>query len=704
MYRSIPLILICMSLSFASTDSLAQLRYPHPAKDNVVDEYFGTKVADPYRWLENTDSALTHEWVEAENKVTFGYLDQIPFRAKMKARMEEILNYPKFSAPQKIGKYYIFTKNDGLQNQAVTFIQEGLGGEPRVLLDPNSMSADGTVALGGTYASNDDKYLAYSVQKAGSDWQELFVLDLATGKKLSDHIEWVKFSGAAWYRNGFFYSRFDAPKQGTYTTANENMKVYYHTLGENQSQDMLMYEDPANPKYMNYMGATEDERFITLYIRIPGRKGNILKIKDTQHPELGFVTLNNDPDVDCGIVESNGEDIYLMTNRNAPKNMVVVTRIDNSTSWKPVIAESDNVLENVSMVGGKLIATYMKDASNHVFVYDLNGTKLYEIALPTVGSVSGFGGKKSDTEVFYTFSSFTYPATIYHYDLKTNTSTLFRKSQVKFNPDDYEAKQVFYPSKDGTKIPMFIVHKKGLKLDGKNPCYLYAYGGFNVSLTPGFSTARIVLLESGAVFAMPNLRGGGEYGEKWHEAGTKMHKQNVFDDFIAAADYLCANGYTSHEKLAIAGGSNGGLLVGAVMTQRPDICKVALPSVGVMDMLRYHKFTIGYGWAADYGTSDDSKEMFEYLYHYSPLHNIRAGIAYPATMVTTADHDDRVVPGHSFKFAATLQEKYSGPNPQLIRIETKAGHGGGKPLSKFIEETVDEYSFFLYNVGASPQY
>lgn len=704
MYRSIPLILICMSLSFASSDSLAQLRYPHPTKDNVVDEYFGTEVADPYRWLENTDSSLTHEWVEAENKVTFGYLDQIPFRAKMKARMEEILNYPKFSAPQKIGKYYIFTKNDGLQNQAVTFIQEGLGGEPRVLLDPNTMSTDGTVALGGTYASNDDKYLAYSVQKAGSDWQELYVLDLATGKKLSDHIEWVKFSGASWYRNGFFYSRFDTPKQGTYTTANENMKVYYHTLGENQSQDMLMYEDPANPKYMNYMGATEDERFITLYIRIPGRKGNILKIKDTQHPELGFVTLNNDPDVNCGVVESNGEDIYLMTNRNAPKNTVVVTRIDNSTTWKPVIAESDDVLENVSMVGGKLIATYMKDASNHAFVFDLSGKKLYEIALPTVGSVGGFGGKKTDTEVFYTFSSFTYPATIYRYEIASNTSTLFRKSQVKFNPDDYEAKQVFYPSKDGTKIPMFIVHKKGLKLDGKNPCYLYAYGGFNVSLTPGFSTARIVLLESGAVFAMPNLRGGGEYGEKWHEAGTKLHKQNVFDDFIAAADYLCANGYTSHDKLAIAGGSNGGLLVGAVMTQRPDICKVALPSVGVMDMLRYHKFTIGYGWAADYGTSDDSKEMFEYLYHYSPLHNIRAGVAYPATMVTTADHDDRVVPGHSFKFAATLQEKYSGPNPQLIRIETKAGHGGGKPLSKFIEETVDEYSFFLYNVGASPQY
>ncbi|HYM19717.1 MAG TPA: prolyl oligopeptidase family serine peptidase [Candidatus Kapabacteria bacterium] len=703
MSRFILLLVVTMSVLTASTTE-AQLNYPKPAKDDVVDDYFGTQVADPYRWLENTDSSLTHEWVEAENKVTFGYLDKIPFRSKIKARMEEILNYPKYTSPMKVGKYYIFEKNDGLQNQYVVYIQEGLSGEPRVLLDPNTFSSDGTVALGGIFPSNDDKYIAYSIQKAGSDWQEIFVLDLATGKKLNDHIQWVKFSGANWWKNGFFYSRFEEPKQGTFTSANENMKVYYHKLGDNQSKDSLFYEDPSHPKRGLYCGSTEDERFISISINEPGRKGNMVLIKDTEHPETGFVSVNSNLDVECGIIESDGNTIYLQTNKNAPKNTVMTTMISDPSDWKTLISESNDVLEATSFVGGKLIATYMKDASNHVYVFDLNGKKLYEVGLPTIGSASGFGGKKKETEVFYTFSSFTYPGTIYRYDILKNTSTVFRKSQVKFKPEDYEATQVFYPSKDGTKIPMFLIYKKGLKRDGKNPCYLYGYGGFNISLTPGFSTLRIPLLENGVVIAIANLRGGGEYGEAWHEAGTKLRKQNVFDDFIAAANYLCNEKYTSHEKLAIAGGSNGGLLVGAVMTERPDICKVALPAVGVMDMLRYHKFTIGAHWAFDYGTSDDSKEMFEYLYHYSPLHNIHEGVNYPATFITTADHDDRVVPGHSFKFAATLQEKYKGQNPMLIRIETKAGHGGGKPLSKAIEEAADEYSFMFYNLGVMPKY
>ncbi len=522
----------------------AQLQYPATKKGTVTDDYFGTIVPDPYRWLENTDTAETKEWVEAENKVTFDYLSKIPFRQKIKSRLEEIMNYPKFTAPQKIGKYYMFQKNDGLQNQSVVYIQEGLNGEPRILLDPNTMSKDGTVALGGDFPSNDDKYLAYSVQKAGSDWQELYVLDLATGKQMSDHIEWVKFSGAAWWKNGFFYSRFDAPTSAAYTTANEFMKVYYHKLGDDQSKDELIYEDKTQPKRQFYCGPTEDERFLTMYVQEPGRKGNMLLVKDLKSPSPTYITVNADLDVEAGIVESDGDELYIRTNLNAPKNKVVKTTLANPSKWVEIIPESKDVLESVSMVDGKLIATYMKDASNHAYVYDLTGKQLHEIKLPTIGSVGGFGGKKKDKEVFYTFSSFTYPATIYHYDIEKNTSTQFRKSLVKFDPEEYDSKQIFYTSKDGTKIPMFIVHKKGLKLDGKNPCYLYAYGGFNVSLTPGFSTARIILLENGAVFAMPNLRGGGEYGEEWHEAGTKLKKQNVFDDYIAAAEYLFNNNYT----------------------------------------------------------------------------------------------------------------------------------------------------------------
>ena len=682
----------------------AQLQYPKAAKDTVVDDYFGTKVADPYRWLENTDSDKTVAWVKAENKVTFDYLDKIPFRARLKQRLEELLNYPKYSAPQKVGEHYIFEKNDGLQNQYVVYIQEGLNGTPRVLLDPNKLSTDGTVASGGIFPSNDDKYLAYALQKAGSDWQDLYVLDLATGKKLSDHIQWAKFSGAAWWKNGFFYSRYDAPKEGTFTSENEHMKVYYHKLGTEQASDKLIYQDAEHPKRLLFCAATEDDRYVYLIAQEPGRKGNQLMIQLGEHLDKGFVTINDDLDVECGLIESEKDELYLRTNKNAPKNCVVRTTLTAPTTWTTLIPESSDVLENVSIVGQKMIAVYMKDASHHVFVHELGGKLLHEVHLPTLGSIGGFNGKKHDKEVFYTFSSFTYPATIYRYDIETNQSTLFRKSEVKFEPADYEAKQLFYKSKDGTRIPMFIVHKKGLKLDGNNPCYLYGYGGFNVSLTPYFSTLQIALLEQGVVYAMVNLRGGGEYGEAWHDAGTKLKKQNVFDDFIAAAEYLSTEGYTSKNKLAIAGGSNGGLLVGAVMTERPDICRVAMPAVGVMDMLRYQKFTIGYSWARDYGTSSDSKEMFDYLYGYSPLHNIREGMHYPATLITTADHDDRVVPGHSFKFAATLQEKYSGGEPMLIRIETQAGHGAGKPMSKVIDETADAFAFMFYNVGVTPKY
>ncbi len=689
--------------------SAAQMQYPKPEKGTVADDYFGTKVPDPYRWMEDVDSSKTKEWVEQENKLTFAYLDKIPFRNKIKKRIEEIWNYPKYSAPQKVGNYYLFHKNDGLQPQSVLYIQEGINGTPKVLIDPNTLSTDGTVALNGIAASNDNKLLCYWTSKSGSDWQDIYVLDIATGKKLDDHVQWNKFSGGSWYKDGFFYSRYEEPKgKNELTAANEFQKIYYHKIGTPQSEDILKYEDKKNPKRLQFMGVTEDERYLQLFINEAGEKGNLLSIMDTKNPDRGWIPIQATFGFETGIVESEGDKLFIQTNVGAPRNKIVVTDIADPSqkNWHDLIPQNKHVLESASLSGGKLICTYMQDASHHVYLFDLEGRKLNEIKLPAIGSVSGFSGKKSDKEVFYTFNSFTYPYTIYRYDMESNTSNLFRKTEVKFDPNDYESKQIFYTSKDGTRVPMFIVHKKGLKMDGNNPCYLYAYGGFNVSLTPSFSTLRLILLENGAVFAMPNLRGGGEYGEEWHDAGTKLHKQNVFDDFIAAADYLCTQKYTSHEKLALAGGSNGGLLVGAVMTERPDICKVALPAVGVMDMLRYHKFTIGAHWASDYGTSEDNKEMFEYLNRYSPLENVRSGVQYPATLVTTADHDDRVVPAHSFKFTATLQE-IGGPsstNPLLIRIETKAGHGSGKPTAKIIDEAADEYAFMFYNMGVTPKY
>lgn len=702
LFSIISLIVMAASLS------PMKWNYPPSPKNDVVDQYFDTKVADPYRWLEEENSPKTKEWIEIQSKFAAEYLETIPFRAQIKKRLEELWNYPKYSAPQKVGNYYLFSKNDGLQPQFVVYIQEGLTGSPRVFLDPNTFSAEGTVSLGGIYPSNDGQYLAYAVQKSGSDWREFHVMELATGKKLDDQIKWAKFSGAAWWKNGFFYSRFAQPEQDTFTSKNEFMKVYYHKIGAPQSADELIWEDLSNGRRRHYVDATEDQRYLILYISEGGKKGNLVYIKDTKHPKRGFIPVHTEFGHEVTVFQSEGDNLYLMTNRDAPKNRVVQLNIANPSSknWKTLIGETANVLEHVSLVDGKLIATYLKDAKHCVYVYDLAGTLLHEITLPCSGAVSGFDGRKSEKELFYTFTSFTYPSSIYRYEINTNRSTLFRKSEVKFNPEEYLSTQVFFSSKDGTKVPMFLVHRKDLKLDSTNPTWLYGYGGFSISLTPVFSALRIAMLEQGVVFAMPNLRGGGEYGEEWHEAGTKMQKQNVFDDFIAAAEYLFKQKYTSPNRLALSGASNGGLLVGAVINQRPDLCKVAFPAVGVMDMLRYHKFTIGFGWSRDYGTSEDSREMFQYLYRYSPLHSIKEGVNYPAVMITTADHDDRVVPAHSFKYAAALQSVAGSftKHPLIIRIEREAGHGAGKPTQKMIEEVADQYSFMFYNMGIEPKY
>ena len=676
--------------------------YPQSEKGTVVDRYFETEVADPYRWLEDEHSEKTKKWVEEQSKFTEDYLKGIPFRERIKSRLEELWNYPKYGAPFKVGKFYFFYKNEGLQPQPVLYIQEGLKGEARVFLDPNTLSPDGTVAIGGLYPSRGGRYLAYAVQKAGSDWSEFFVLEVPSGKRLADHIEWVKFSGAAWWKEGFFYTRFDPPSQGEGASAgHEFAKIYYHRLGTPQSEDSLIWQ--GGRKQLCFAGVTEDERTLALYIQEMGKKGNLLSIKDLANLDNPFVPIQEEFGTEIGVIESEGEDLYLLTNAGAKKNRVVAANLEDPSSktWRTLILEKEDLLESVSLVDGKLIATYLRDVKNEITVYDLSGKVVQQIELPCAGSVSGFSGRKNDQELFYVFTSFTYPPAIYRYETKTGRSSLFRKSEVKFLLEDYVSRQIFYSSKDGAKIPMFLVYKKGIKLDGTNPTVLYGYGGFNVSLNPVFSISRIAMLERGVVFAIPNLRGGGEYGEAWHEAGTKMNKQNVFDDFIAAAEVLFKEKITSPARLALSGGSNGGLLVGAVVNQRPDLCKVAFPAVGVMDMLRYQKFTIGAAWARDYGTSEESKEMFEYLYRYSPLHSIKKDVNYPAVLITTADHDDRVVPAHSFKYAAALQDRAgaSTKNPLMIRIERNAGHGAGKPTQKVIEEVSDVYSFMLYNMG-----
>lgn len=699
------LILGSMAI-LCSCNSKSALTYPKAMKMDTADDYFGTQVADPYRWLENDTSQATAAWVEAENKVTFDYLSKIPFRNALKERLTKLANYEKVGVPfKKNGKYY-FYKNDGLQNQSILYVQDSLDGEARVVLDPNKLSDDGTVALTGISFSKDGKYMAYLIARNGSDWKEIFVKDLTSGEVTDDHIQWAKSTGASWQGDGFYYSAYDAPAEGKeYSNANENHKIYYHKIGEPQSRDQLIYQNPQYPKRFYTASVSEDERLLFIYESGAGL-GAALYMKDLSKPNSSIMQMASNLDYDYNPIAVIGDKIYFLTNHGAPKYRVMTADIKSPKieNWKELIPEQKFVLDGAEVIGGKLFLTYNKDASNHAYIYSLEGKEEKEIKLPTLGTVN-FSGDKDDKEVFYGFTSFTFPSSIFKYDMDKNESTLYRAPKVDFNPEDFVTEQVFYPSKDGTKIPMFLTYKKGLKKDGTNPVFLYGYGGFNINLNPGFTTNRLPFLENGGIYAQANLRGGGEYGEDWHLAGTKMNKQNVFDDFISAAEYLIKENYTNKSKVAIVGGSNGGLLVGACVNQRPDLFAVAIPQVGVMDMLRYHKFTIGWNWASDYGTSEDSKEMFEYLHAYSPLHTIKNdGTPYPAIMVTTADHDDRVVPAHSFKYAATLQAANTGDKPKLIRIDSKAGHGAGKPISKVLDEQTDIYSFIMYNMGMTPKF
>ena len=713
-------------MTLATTAATAQrLSYPKAEKGPTVDNYFGTEVTDPYRWLENDTSRQTAAWVEAENRITSDYLKKIPFRGKLLKRLTELSNYEKLSAPRKRhGKWYFF-KNNGLQNQSVLYVMDQLGGETRIFLDPNTLSSDGTVALNGIYFSNNGRWAAYSISRSGSDWREFYVIDLKTGQLTQDHIEWAKFSGAAWQGDGFYYSAYDAPTKGKeFSNVNEGHKIYYHKIGTPQSEDVLFYQNAAYPKRFYTCAVNDEETMMFLYEDGAGA-GNMLFVRDLRQPGSQFIQMTADMEYRYSPIYTEGDKIYLLTNLDAPKNRIMVADIHRPgvNDWQPLIPEQQNVLSDATVINRQFILTYSQDASDHAYLYGVDGRQVREIQLPSVGSV-GFTGDEKEPECFYTFTSFTIPGTIYRYDMQTGQSTLYAQPKVAFNPQDYTTEQVFFQSKDGTRIPMFLTYKKGKNsqlphelrslrpsgqrtLNSPRPVYLYGYGGFNISLVPSFSANRIPWLEQGGIYAQVTLRGGGEYGEEWHQAGTKMQKQNVFDDFIGAAEWLIREGYTDKGHIAIVGGSNGGLLVGACMTQRPDLFRVAIPQVGVMDMLRYHKFTIGWNWAPDYGTSEDSKEMFEYLKGYSPLHNLKKGTTYPATLVTTADHDDRVVPAHSFKFAARLQECQSATQqqnqkplpPTLIRIDTKAGHGGGKPLAKILEEQADIYSFILYNMG-----
>ncbi|MEE9431441.1 MAG: prolyl oligopeptidase family serine peptidase [Melioribacteraceae bacterium] len=697
MYKKIILLFIAVLLTQCAKQE--KITYPETKMGTVVDNYFGTEVTDPYRWLEDDKSDETAEWVKAQNTITNNYLSNIPFREKIKNRLTELWNYEKYSAPHKVGEYYFFKKNDGLQEQSVLYIQKGISGEPTVFIDPNTFSEEGTISLADYSFSNDNKYLSYSISKGGSDWREVFVMEVDTKTKLSDHLEWVKFSGMAWYKDGFYYSRYAAPKEDEAMKAkNEFQKVYYHKLGTLQSEDVIIFEDKKNPQIGFGASVTDDERFLIISGWEGSSNKNILYVKNLL-TNSKIKTIIPAFEFQYNVIDNIGNKLLTVTNEDAPnKKLILIDPTKPKSRWIEIIPESENVIKSSSLVSNKIINTYLKDANSNVKIFDIKGKHLYDAELPGVGTVSDFGGKKEDAELFYSYSSFTVPSTIYKYDVTKNVSKLFRKSSVKFSVDDFETKQVFYKSKDGTKIPMFITYKKGLKLNGDNPTLLYAYGGFNIAMLPRFRLTIIPLLENGGVYAMVCLRGGSEYGEKWHEAGMLEKKQNVFDDFIAAQEYLIEKKYTSPQKLALQGGSNGGLLMGAVINQRPDLCKVAFPMVGVMDMLRFHKFTIGWAWVPEFGSSEDSTQ-FQYLYDYSPIHNIKEGIKYPATMTTTADHDDRVFPAHSFKYVATLQEKYNGENPQLIRIATKAGHGAGTSTTKTIELYSDMWSFMFYNLG-----
>ena len=685
------------------------LKYPAAPKDGTVDTYFGHKVADPYRPLENDTAAATLDWVKAENAVTRAYLDAVPFRGAIKERLTQLNNYAKIGLPSKMadGKYYQFI-NDGLRNQSVLYrVDNAMGDNPVVFLDPNTLSDDGTVALTGVSMSPDGKYLAYTISRSGSDWTEIYVMDVATGKLLDDHILWAKFTGTAWDGDGFYYSAYDAPEAGKeYSNANTFHKIYYHKLGTPQSQDVLTFSDSEAP--LHFHSAWTDDKAQALVVTVSGQgNGNGLKIKQLHKPGAEFVTVADSQDDIIDVIDVIDGTVYMLTSADAPNYRIVAAPLDNpvKANWRDVIPESQSVIVGYDLSENDIIVTYLQDASHHAYLHSLaDGKRRGEIKLPGLGNVS-FSTSRKSPEVLYKYASFTDPGSTYSYDKATGASAMLHNTAVNgVNLDDYVTEQVFYTSKDGTRVPMFLTYKKGIERNGKNPVYLYGYGGFNISLEPSFSANRMLWLENGGIYAQANLRGGGEYGEAWHDAGTKMQKQNVFDDFIAAAEYLIKENYTTPELLTIEGGSNGGLLVGAVVNQRPDLFRVALPRVGVMDMMRYHLFTIGWNWAHDYGTSADSPEMAEYLLAYSPLHTIKSGsdVHYPAILVTTADHDDRVVPAHSFKYAATLQAAQTGDQPKLIRIDSKAGHGGGKPISKVIDEWADLYSFVFRNLGIQP--
>ena len=686
-----------------------KLEYPQTRTVEQVDTYFGEKVADPYRWLEDESSKETADWVAAQNRLTFSYLERIPYRGQVRARLEKLYNYERYTAPFRRGAYYFYSHNTGLQNQNVFFVQKGLDGAPEVLIDPNKFSADGTSKLGALGVSGDGRHAAYAISKGGSDWQEYRVMETATKRQLPDVLNWVKVSGIAWQGEGFYYSRYDAPEAGrSMTSKNENHKVYFHKVGTPQSEDVLVFEDRANPQRFHLLSTTDDERFAVLSVseRGKGKRGNALFYRDARSADKAFRPLVAEIGDDTfDVLDNVGDKLLVKTDRHAPNGRVFLfdPKAPEEKNWKDVLPERPEPLDDVEAAGGKLFATYLKDVTSRVYVYNLDGRLENEIEMPGLGNVGGFGGLRDDKVVFYTYSSFNAPPTIYRYDIASRKSAVFRAPRIPdFRPSDYEVRQVFYTSKDGTRVPMFLTHRKGLALDGRNPTLLYGYGGFNSTLSPGFNSMRLALLEQGFVYAAANLRGGGEYGEKWHEAGTKLKKQNVFDDFIAAAEFLIKEKYTSPDRLAVQGVSNGGLLVGAVANQRPELFGAVIQQAGVMDMLRFHKFTIGWNWVADYGSAENEAE-YRALRAYSPIHNVRAGTKYPAVLVTTADHDDRVVLAHSFKYAAAMQAAQAGDNPVLIRIDTKSGHGASS-TTKAIEQAADIYSFLFHTLGVTPKY